>query len=427
MRGVKFTGLLIPLIFVFILKDFFDLLLTNRYISQKKQYFIWSCYFICDISIGKLSLNGIQNILYSIVILFLLCRIVYTNDKKYIVIIVLFITCVGSISELVIAYLFRLFLNTSQFEEFSLFGSICSKLIVLIIIQIIRRMKIENDKVVSITYWIAHVLMATGSLYIIYNLYILSDNATNVYGTINSTIIILLLDIISFKMFDKISNEAESRMKNVIYRKRIELYKKEKEDREANSKRIRKFNHDIKNHLIMIEDMAIQGENDKLISYIKGLTGDKGIFKSDAISGNSLLDSLLNNKLSIADKYNIKISYDIKVPSQLPIDDADLCIIIGNAMDNAIEGVRKVENGVRKIYLELIYRHDNLFMKVVNSCNKERIHLNKSNLLISDKKDEVNHGLGITIMKEITEKYNGLFKVKIENGYFELNILLYKV
>ena len=72
-----------------------------------------------------------------------------------------------------------------------------------------------------------------------------------------SSIIILLLNVICFKMFDKIAADAEIKRKNDIYKQSIDIYKREMEEREEHNEKLRRFRHDIKNHLIAIEKLAL--------------------------------------------------------------------------------------------------------------------------------------------------------------------------
>ena len=109
-----------------------------------------------------------------------------------------------------------------------------------------------------------------------------------------------------------------------------------------------KDQYDIKNHLIAIEKLALSKEYVRLRDYIHQLTDEKGVLQVTTISGNALIDGLLADKFDVARKYEIAVEYHIEIPTKLPFDDADLCIIVGNALDNAIDGTKDIE-GAKKI------------------------------------------------------------------------------
>lgn len=191
------VAILVPAIFTLILKDFFDLFMTNRYEGKVKQYTIWMLYFLLDTVISmNFKFVGVISMLYSFIILIAFCAVLYRDDIKYITLTVLFIICIGAASELIVALGIRAFLNSSQLQQFSLFGSTCSKLIILIIVRIVKLFRVSGIKRLDYMNWLANVSMTAGSLYIVYNLYLLSLNETKLLGSTMSSIIILLLNVI---------------------------------------------------------------------------------------------------------------------------------------------------------------------------------------------------------------------------------------
>lgn len=89
---------------------------------------------------------GVISMLYSFIILIIFCAVLYREDIKYITLTVLFIICIGAASELIVALGIRAFLNSSQLQQFSLFGSTCSKLIILIIVRIVKLFRVSGIK-----------------------------------------------------------------------------------------------------------------------------------------------------------------------------------------------------------------------------------------------------------------------------------------
>lgn len=160
------VAILVPAIFTLILKDFFDLFMTNRYEGKVKQYTIWMLYFLLDTVISmNFKFVGVISMLYSFIILIAFCAVLYRDDIKYITLTVLFIICIGAASELIVALGIRAFLNSSQLQQFSLFGSTCSKLIILIIVRIVKLFRVSGIKRLDYMNWLANVSMTAGSLW----------------------------------------------------------------------------------------------------------------------------------------------------------------------------------------------------------------------------------------------------------------------
>ena len=150
------VAILVPAIFTLILKDFFDLFMTNRYEGKVKQYTIWMLYFLLDTVISmNFKFVGVISMLYSFIILIAFCAVLYRDDIKYITLTVLFIICIGAASELIVALGIRAFLNSSQLQQFSLFGSTCSKLIILIIVRIVKLFRVSGIKRLDYMNWLA--------------------------------------------------------------------------------------------------------------------------------------------------------------------------------------------------------------------------------------------------------------------------------
>lgn len=124
---------------------------------------------------------------------------------------------------------------------------------------------------------------------------------------------------------------------------KVALYEKQIAEREETTRKIRQFRHDMKLHLSAVRELAEEKDTDGIISYIDELANDPGMRKSDfANSGNLLLDGLLNQAYERAVKTKIQMKLRLEIPYKLNISDADLYVILGNALENALEASEKV-------------------------------------------------------------------------------------
>lgn len=142
-------------------------------------------------------------------------------------------------------------------------------------------------------------------------------------------------------------------------------------------------------------------------------------------TGNSIVDMLLHYKVNLMKKYGITLESHIEIPDDVDVDDTDLCVIVGNSLDNAIEAVKGLQKKEMKIIsCDIIYRKGALVIRIENMYDGERKKDSKGNY-ISTKKDDANHGIGLYSVKKIVEKYNGLLTICEDENRFLVQIFMY--
>lgn len=137
------------------------------------------------------------------------------------------------------------------------------------------------------------------------------------------------------------------------------------------------------------------------------------------------MDALVNYKYSIAKRFDIDFSVKLDIPVHLPFDNADMCIILGNVLDNALEA--NMRGNIDKKYVKLNMRMDtnNLFIIVENSFDG-KIKTDTKGHVITLKTNKVEeHGLGLGSIQKAVDKYSGIMKVSYTDMIFTTEILLY--
>ncbi len=123
-----------------------------------------------------------------------------------------------------------------------------------------------------------------------------------------------------------------------------------------------------------------------------------GISRTD----NIVVDSLVNSKYAVAIREQIKFEVDIHIPMQLPFKSADLCILLGNILDNAIEASVMLDQERRYIKFFMKYEKNTLIITVINAYNGELLR-NGSGKIITNKGDSENHGIGLESVRKVTK------------------------
>lgn len=188
---------------------------------------------------------------------------------------------------------------------------------------------------------------------------------------------------------------------------------------------LRSMRHDIKNQYKVMEIMLGEGKYDELKRYFASMNESflKEAGNSFIDCGNTLINSIINMELLKANKYGIQLVTKINVPSSLPFEESDLCRILVNLLDNAIEGVLRAESKDYLIVVKIARRADYLYICVQNGIREDA---NRDELLEmnTEKEDAVNHGYGHRIVKRIAEKYNGLVTYTVEENEFIAEVML---
>jgi sensor histidine kinase regulating citrate/malate metabolism len=235
----------------------------------------------------------------------------------------------------------------------------------------------------------------------------------------------LSINYIIYEVYDKLAEEMEMRKQNIVFGQQLELCAKQAVEREQVIHATREMRHNIKHRLIVLEEMIKQGRQDESIQYIdKMLESNKEYHYEVSRSGNIVVDSLINNNNSIAKKEGIDFQARVFVPVELPFESEDLCIILGNALENAVEATRKVTTGEKYIEVVAVYLKETLSIAIKNSY-KGKVVRDPDGRLKTTKEDKVNHGIGVMSIERAANKYNGEMAVEDNNEVFILKILLY--
>lgn len=113
----------------------------------------------------------------------------------------------------------------------------------------------------------------------------------------------------------------------------------------------RSFRHDIKNHLLILHQLIKDGKSNEANEYLENMEVVSDALSFSAQTGNDAVDALLNSKFSVAAHKEISIHCSIHIPKQSYIADMDWCIVLSNALDNAISASEAVSEQDRWIHL----------------------------------------------------------------------------
>lgn len=181
---------------------------------------------------------------------------------------------------------------------------------------------------------------------------------------------------------------------------------------------MRGWRHDYHNHLQTMKAYLAQEQWEDLASYLDELEADLRAVDLLVKSGNPMVDAILNSKLSLAKQASIRLDLTVHVMDRLSISDTDLCIILGNLLDNAMEACAELEPDKRYIRLYLDAIGQQFYLSIQNSA-KEILSFEEKHY-ISTKRG--NHGLGLKRVALLIESYEGFLNLQNEPGIFAVEV-----
>lgn len=209
------------------------------------------------------------------------------------------------------------------------------------------------------------------------------------------------------------------------YMRELELCERHQQERELSMLQLRDIKHNMKNNLISILAYAENKEYEKMTGFIEEIMGEGGmVIASISNSGNIVIDSLIGYWYVTAQNKKIIFKTDICIPMIMPFKGADLSLILGNLLENAVEAAEKVEEN-KYINVKMKFDKNNLLLFVDNSY-KGKLLKTRDNRLKSTKSDAENHGVGLASVYRAVAKYHGSVVIEdSEPGKFKIRIVLY--
>ncbi len=292
---------------------------------------------------------------------------------------------------------------------------------VFVLITRKRNFKIDNTSNNKNTFWIYSLPMASLLIMILFLkcCYQIDDFGFQVIVLISS-IVLSFANIAVFYIVDKLNELIETKEKLLFAELHIknqvlhyqELYKHQAE--------LRIFRHDIKNRLVSLMALIKEKQTDKALQIMeKNLNWLEEMNSNIINSGNPVVDAIIQAKLHRAKDKNISLQISTKLAEEIKIDELELGIVLGNALDNAIEAVERITVENKKYVGLTLMSTDNRISISISNPVDEDINTKK---LITSKSDKEKHGYGIKSINTIVQKHDGVVSFSCDNRIFNISI-----
>lgn len=245
----------------------------------------------------------------------------------------------------------------------------------------------------------------------------LQNNLTKTFTVICIFLLVLIIFLLVFNCISSLYFENQSSLLEKQVETQVNYYKKIDKLNDD----VRQFRHDYRNHLLCIQGMLKAQEYDEAIAYAEKLTEHTAASSPKYFTGNSIADSILNDKSEYAQNIGAEIKCDGIIHEDIPA--IDICIILANALDNALEACEKITDSSPKIISVKCDYFKCIQLICLTNPVSENVVIHNNNIETS-KSDKTNHGIGLYNIRKTVAKYNGEFDITCDNNVFTLDIAL---
>lgn len=206
-------------------------------------------------------------------------------------------------------------------------------------------------------------------------------------------------------------------------RKNLMLQKNYYEELEQNQAEIRKFRHDMNNHLNVIQSLFQSGNQEEAERYMKEME-IKTAARTRVFCRNGIINAVLNAKYNLAQEKEIDCFFHIDLEKLIGIDPVSLCCLFSNTLDNSIEACEKITDPAeRHMSVKARVAENGYFTYEVTNTKRNAV-IEQKGRFKSDKEDPASHGLGLSNVREVVEKYNGTMDISYTEDKFTVTVLI---
>ena len=392
----------------------------------------WMIYIIAVVITGSIVYvnNNLQYVMgASIFIMVMLPIFIIEPFKIQNLLLYPFVVIASSIFGMLFSFIISIKIGISEYyvKESQALTILCQILSIGVwaLIYVIKRRKNDQEEVVlDLKHYIILYLVTISSLILVGSIQIFSEleeyEDLQIYGVF-AVMACCTLVVVTLMQIVVLSQNAYIKKSNDMYKEHMALQKQHYEHMLLQYEELRKFRHDVKNHMLALNSMCTSEDNSQIKKYLSQLTNEVSSKKPVEYTGNRELDAVIAPFVLEAESKNIKVQFKGRVSDNVAIDMFDMCTIISNLLNNAIEACEKIQEDKRIIEFEIAGYNSQIFISVSNSYDMESI-INQKQKFITTKEDKLNHGIGLENVSRTVKKYDGDMRISQENERFIVTI-----
>lgn len=227
-----------------------------------------------------------------------------------------------------------------------------------------------------------------------------------------SLFVLILISALSIYLLQKVMRKSEEIMNTTLKLQQAEMEHKLTSDMTSVVENLRSLRHDMNNHMSILQGLLSVGAYDDMEAYLTSLTKELSVANNFYFPENKVLSVLLNSKISKASHLGITFETEI-LTSETPFSERDLCAVIGNVIENAIEA--SSNHADPYIYFTMYQEEQQLRIQCDNTFATAPIFENDR--LLTTKENKSTHGIGTQNIRSIVEAYHGTVMFSVDERF----------
>ncbi len=308
-----------------------------------------------------------------------------------------------------------------EHESLDVLGTIISKILMIVLVYTVSVFWNKRyDEIVSGHFYFYFLFLPGGSIFIALNLFY--SQGSRFLSTI-SVSILLLFNVVVFEIYMKMNELFMQEKERIIYAKQAEIISANTEEQKKMIEDFHEEKHNLVNQLIVLKSEVENCETEEVIRNLNEII--KNCHYTDSISecGNTTIDAIINFKYTMAREWGIDFRLKIFVPQDLPVEQRALGVVLGNALDNAMEAVRGSSIEDKVIDISMGTKKSALIL-VMKNPYEHVIQKDRRGTLLSSKDDKGRHGYGLKSIMKIAAKYQGDVVIEDAGNVFSLTVVM---
>lgn len=411
-------------------------LIFEAFLNRRPGWGVWR-YVLGVVVLGFLIMLSNHLFLYTfknfilILLLAMIIAVVCYEGSFLVKVFALFIeTIISSVSEVAVMNIMASILVCSVTDivtvpVYRFVGILLSKFTALAVCNGIRVKRRMHRIHLNTAYWIIYTVLfgiVSMVIFFIFRMgYELNNTYYNTFATVSAVGMTFCTVLVLYLYERQAEQSAQLRMREQ-YERHLKSQVKHLDEILLKQEELRRVRHDMNNQLVAIQGYFHEGDIAGGEAYVTSLLQNLQTPSSRIRTGNSALDAILSTKKALAESKGITVDMEVQISDQLPLEPVDVCVIFGNALDNAIEACDRITQGEKKINLVLVQREGKLLCHLTNTAP-----INSSKVFsITSKSDKKNHGFGLVNLRESLEKYDCEPTITYKDGQFSLKFVVYE-
>lgn len=250
------------------------------------------------------------------------------------------------------------------------------------------------------------------------------NSTTDVPVLVITLVLVLSVYLLVAKLLYAFAELIKVKESEKVMEAHVKLFRQEYETILWKMESGRIYRHDMRHHLSVLEGLAKQENVPKILEYIDKLNGGLSESGQESFCKNSVVNAVLSTCIRRAESAGCKVTANIALPEELPFEEMDVCMVLANVIENAVNACGKMPEGSRYIHISAeLPDARKLVLAVRNPCPVPVV-FDKKGMPVTDGRD--GHGVGLCSVRAVTEKYNGLLHCKCTDNEFRFHAVLFQ-